>query len=81
MGRSSPESSSAALVLLRPREESDARRVTVEKVLPADRTDLSLRKKARDRNRSHSFLYDLAIVMAMAEESFSTAAAAKQERP
>ena len=81
MGRSLPESSSTALVLLRPREESDARRVTVEKVLPTHRTDLPLRKKAGDRNRPHSFLDDLAVVMAMAEESFSPATTAEQERP
>jgi hypothetical protein len=61
-------------------EKGDACRITVKKIFAAHRTDLSLCKEARDRNRSDAFLHHPAIVMGMAEQAFAPPAAAEQQR-
>jgi len=60
-------------------ENDHTRCVAVQEVAPSDRTDLALGKESRRRDGAEPLLHDLAIVMGLAEESFSTPATAEQE--
>ena len=62
-------------------ENDHTRCVAVQEVAPSDRTDFALGKESRRRDGAEPLLHDPAIVMGLAEESFSTPAAAKQECP
>jgi hypothetical protein len=52
----------------------------VKKVFPTYRTDLPLCEEPRDRNRSHTFLHNPAVVMGLPEEAFASPAATEQQR-
>ena len=51
----------------------------MQEISPAHRADLTLCKKSGDRYRSEALLHDRAVVMSVAKEAFSAAAAAEQK--
>lgn len=60
-------------------ENDHTRCVAMQEVAPSDRTDLALGKESRRWDGAEPLLHDPAIVMGLAEESFSAPATAEQE--
>lgn len=67
------------LAKVRLRENRYARGIPVEKIPSSDWADFALGEETCHGNPPHPFLYHAAIMVGLAEESFSPSAAAKQE--